>query len=156
VPHPSLFEGWDFNGRFNWSLWLPKSNRSPEHTDDLGHPSFSQRTRKGWGTRTKYRGKLQLYFFGKSGPPAQRLNNAAGVTSSGQATDEHGNKLGPSGKPQVNETSSTTREAARNNALNEGSGAVEHSNPQEGNPHFQPADNQGNKKPSSTHHNYPE
>jgi hypothetical protein len=77
------------------------------------------------------------------------------VTSSGQATDEHGNKLGPSRKPMVNETGpSNTREAARNNALNNGSGAVEHRNPKQGDPHFHPADNQGNKKPSSTHYTY--
>ena len=79
-----------------------------------------------------------------------------GVTSSGQATDEHGNKLGPSGDKQINTTRSNTREAARNRALNEGSGAVEHSNPKEGNPHFHPTDNKGKKKPSSTHHEYPD
>lgn len=80
--------------------------------------------------------------------------NAAGVTAGGQATDKYGNKLGPSGKPQVNETNSNTREGARNRALNEGSGVEEHSNPQQGDPHFHPTDNEGNKKPSSTHHNY--
>ena len=87
------------------------------------------------------------------GPKADK---APGVTSSGQATDEHGNKLGPSGDKQINTTRSNTREAARNRALNEGSGAVEHSNPKEGNPHFHPTDNKGKKKPSSTHHEYPD
>ena len=82
--------------------------------------------------------------------------NAPGVTAGGQATDKYGNKLGPSRETQVNTTRSNTREAARNRALNEGSGAVEHSNPTEGNPHFHPTDNKGKKKPSSTHHEYPD
>jgi RHS repeat-associated protein len=82
--------------------------------------------------------------------------DAPGVTAGGQATDEHGNKLGPSNKPQLNETNSNTREATGNRALNEGPGKVEHANPKTGKPHFHPADKQGNKKPSSTHHNYPD
>lgn len=85
-----------------------------------------------------------------------KADQAPGVTSSGQATEQHGNKLGPSGEPQVNTTKSNTREAARNKALNEGSGAVEHRTPKQGDPHFHPTDNQGKKKPSSTHHEYPD
>ena len=88
-----------------------------------------------------------------SGPKAA---NAPGVSAGGQATDEHGNKLGPSGKPQVNETESNTREGARNRALDEGSGATEHANPSKGKPHFHPTDGDGDKKPTSTHHNYPD
>ena len=42
------------------------------------------------------------------------------VTSSGQKADEHGNKLGGSGKPQQHETNSNTREGANNKALSEG------------------------------------
>jgi RHS repeat-associated protein len=87
-----------------------------------------------------------------SGPKA---NDAPGVTAGGQATDEHGNKLGPSGEKQVNTTSSNTREAARNRARSEGSGTTEHRNPRRGKPHFHPTDNKGKKKPSSTHHEYP-
>lgn len=58
-------------------------------------------------------------------PSGLKAKDAPEVTAGGQATDEHGNKLGPSGKPQVNETNSNTREGARNKSLNEGSTAVE-------------------------------
>jgi RHS repeat-associated protein len=84
------------------------------------------------------------------------MKKTGGVTSSGQATDEYGNKLGPSGKPQINTTTSNTREGARNKALDQGSGAVEHRSPKEGRPHFHPTDKNGQKKPTSTHHEYPE
>lgn len=93
----------------------------------------------------------QLKYSG--GPKAA---DAPGVTAGGQATDAHGNKLGPSGETQIDRTRSNTREGARNRALGEGSGAVEHSNPRVGNPHWHPTDAQGNKKPSSTHHEYPD
>ncbi len=84
-------------------------------------------------------------------------NTTAGsdMSASGQATDKYGNKLGPSGKPMVHETQSNTREAARNKALNDGVGAVEHGNPKHGKPHFHATDLRGEKKPASTHHNYP-
>jgi RHS repeat-associated protein len=88
-----------------------------------------------------------------TGPKA---DNAAGVTAGGQATDEHGNKLGPGGRPQVNKTKSTTREGARNKALNEGSGAVEHRTPARGKPHFHPTTKGGEKQSHSTHHEYPD
>ncbi len=93
-----------------------------------------------------------LHASTMSGP---RAASAPGVTAGGQATDLHGNKLGPSGKPQVNETESNTREAARNKALGGGNTAVEHSNPKTGRPHFHPADESGKKKPNSAHHNHP-
>jgi hypothetical protein len=98
---------------------------------------------------------LAAYLWSRrnSGPKA---DTAVGVTAGGQATDRYGNKLGPSGEPQVNETDSNTREDARNRALGEGSGAEEHANPTAGKPHFHPTDAQGNKKPGSTHHNYPD
>lgn len=89
----------------------------------------------------------------QSGPKAA---DAPGVTAGGQATDAHGNKLGPSGETQVDRTRSNTREGARNRALGEGSGAVEHRNPRVGSRHWHPTDAQGNKKPSSTHHEYPD
>jgi RHS repeat-associated protein len=87
----------------------------------------------------------------KGGPSGE---NSPGVSSSGHPTDQHGNKLGPSGKPMVNTTRSTTREAARNRALREGSRTVEHRNPKRGEGHFHPADFAGKKKPVSTHHEY--
>ncbi len=88
-----------------------------------------------------------------TGPKAAK---SAGVTAGGQATDEHGNKLGPSRKPQVNKTQSSSRKGADDKAKSEGSGSVEHSNPKVGKPHFHPTDADGNKKPTSTHHEYPD
>jgi len=41
-------------------------------------------------------------------------------------------------------------------ALDEGPRSIGHPNPKRGNPHFHSADSQGKKKPSSTHHIYPE
>ncbi len=87
---------------------------------------------------------------------AVKANDAPGTSASGQATDAHGNKLGGSGKPQQHSTTSNTREAARNRALNEGSTAVNHSNPKQGQPHFHAGDAEGNKTPNSVHHEYPE
>jgi RHS repeat-associated protein len=87
---------------------------------------------------------------------SSKAKDAPGVSSSGQATDEHGNKLGGSGKPQQHGTQSNTQEGARNKALNDGQTAVKHSNPKQGKPHFHSGDAQGNKKPNSTHHNYPD
>jgi RHS repeat-associated protein len=89
-----------------------------------------------------------------SGPVRGR--DAPGQTYNGQATDRFGNKLGPSGERQTNNTQSNPREGARNRALNEGSGATEHRNPRDGGPpHFHPTNNHGKKKPNSTHHQYP-
>ncbi len=88
-----------------------------------------------------------------SGGP--KANDAPGVTAGGQATNEHGQKLGPSGKPQVNNVNKNTREAA-NNAANKGSGTVEHPNPNRGEPHFHTKRGTGKKKQDSTHYNYPE
>jgi len=92
----------------------------------------------------------------KRGGTGPKAANAPGVSAGGQATDEYGRKRGPSGKPQINETDSNTREGAGNRSLDEGSGKVEHANPARGKPHFHPTDAQGNKKPGSTHHNYPD
>ena len=89
----------------------------------------------------------------KGGPKAAE---APGVTAGGQATDKYGNKLGPSGKPQVNEVEHSTRKGAADAARAEGPGKpVEHASPQTGKPHFHPADRESRKKPCSTHHNYP-
>ena len=92
----------------------------------------------------------------ESRPSGPKADEAPGVTSGGQATDEHGNKLGGSNKPQQHSTESNTREGARNKSLNEGATAVNHPNPRRGKPHFHSGDKQGKKKPNSTHHNYPE
>jgi RHS repeat-associated protein len=82
--------------------------------------------------------------------------NAPGQTAGGRATDEHGNVLGPSGEPAIHQVDHSTRKRAKDAARNEGQGApVQHPSPQRGEPHFHPADRDGNKKPGSTHHNYP-
>jgi RHS repeat-associated protein len=109
---------------------------------------------QGTPASTSQQGAVDTSAAQMAGGP--KAADAPGVTAGGQATDKYGNNLGPSGEPQVNQTNSNTREGARNGALNEGSGAVEHSNPAEGQPHFHPADKKGDKKPSSTHHNYPD
>lgn len=78
-----------------------------------------------------------------------------GQTSSGNPTDQHGNKLGPSGKPQVNTVKHSTQKEAKDAARNEGKGApVKHTNPTKGDDHYHPVDKTGNKKPNSTHHEY--
>jgi len=99
-------------------------------------------------------GTLVLGNTLKSISQGPKAADAPGVTAGGQATDEHGNKLGPSGDKQIDKTRSNTREGANNRALNEGSRSVEHANPSEGKQHFHPADRNGEKKPSSTHHEY--
>jgi RHS repeat-associated protein len=93
-------------------------------------------------------------FSSKNASKGPKAKDAPGVTSNGQATDEHGNKLGPSGDEQVNTTTSNTRETAGNKALNEGTGKVEHRNPKVGKRHFHPRGADGKKKPSSTHHEF--
>ncbi len=78
-------------------------------------------------------------------------------TSSGQATDKHGNKLGPSGKPQINKVTHSTQKSAKDAARAEGKGKpVKHPSPQKGKQHYHPTDKSGNKKPTSTHHEYPQ
>jgi hypothetical protein len=79
----------------------------------------------------------------------------ASQTSSGRATDQHGNKLGPSGKTQVNTVQHSTQKAAKDAARNEGKKApVKHTNPQKGGDHYHATDKNGEKKPNSTHHEY--
>jgi RHS repeat-associated protein len=81
--------------------------------------------------------------------------DAPGVTAGGQATDEHGRKLGPSGKPQVNNVPKNTREGAKNTG-NKGGGTVEHPNPKDGSePHFHTTRGDGTKVQDNTHYTYP-
>ncbi|MDZ4707413.1 MAG: RHS repeat-associated core domain-containing protein [Saprospiraceae bacterium] len=80
-----------------------------------------------------------------------------GRTAAGHATDKFGNKLGPSGKPQVNVVQYSSQKRAKDAARNEGNGApVKHTNPTQGNRHYHATDKSGNKKPTiySTHHEY--
>jgi hypothetical protein len=80
---------------------------------------------------------------------------SSGQTASGHPTDQHGNKLGPSGKPQVNTVKHPSQKKAKDAARNEGKGApVKHTNPQKGGDHYHPTDKKGNKRPNSTHHEY--
>jgi RHS repeat-associated protein len=98
----------------------------------------------------------------KSDEGSQRRSDSqdgkqTGSTAGGGKTDEFGNKLGPSGKPQVNKVEHPTRKKAKDAARNEGQGAPEnHTNPNKGKQHYHATDREGNKKPNSTHHEYPE
>lgn len=89
----------------------------------------------------------------KGGPKAA---DAPGVTAGGQATNEHGQKIAPSGKPQVNEVNRNTREGAKN-AANRGSGTIHDQNPKSGDrSHFHPARGDGSKVRDGSHYYYPE
>jgi RHS repeat-associated protein len=89
----------------------------------------------------------------KGGPKAA---DAPGVTAGGQATNGHGQKIAPSGKPQVNEVNRNTREGAKN-AANRGSGTIHDQNPKDGDrSHFHPARGDGSKVRDGSHYYYPE
>jgi hypothetical protein len=86
---------------------------------------------------------------------SNKTNKPANQTYSGHAADEHGNKLGPSGKPQVNKVQHSTQKSAKNAARNEGKGApIKHPNPKKGEDHYHSTDKNGDKNPNSTHHEY--
>jgi RHS repeat-associated protein len=79
---------------------------------------------------------------------------APGQTAAGHPTDSYGNKLGPSGKPQVNNVNHPSQKAAKDAARQEGDGApVKHPSPTKGGPHYHPTRG-GEKIPNSSHHNY--
>jgi RHS repeat-associated protein len=79
------------------------------------------------------------------------------VTSTGQKADRHGNKLGPSGKPEVHEKDHKSKKEAKEAARREGQGEpVNHPSPKKGKPHYHSTDKDGKKRPGSTHHNYPQ
>jgi hypothetical protein len=89
-------------------------------------------------------------------PGTSSTVNTGGQTAAGHPTDAYGNKLGASGKPQVNTVKHSTRKGAKDAARNEGKGApVNHTNPQKGGDHYPPTDENGEKLPNSTHHEYP-
>jgi len=96
-----------------------------------------------------------IYSQAKDAVSGPKAADAPGVTAGNQATNEHGQKVGPSGKPQVNNVSKNTREGA-NNAANKGSGTINHANPARGEPHFHTKRGDGSKKQDSTHYNYPD
>jgi hypothetical protein len=76
-------------------------------------------------------------------------------TSSGRAADQYGNKLGPSGKPQINRVAKATQKGAKDAARNAGKQTPEkHPSPTKGKPHYHATDKNGNKKPNSTHYEY--
>ena len=79
-------------------------------------------------------------------------SNSAGKSAGGQAIDKNGNKIGPSGKPQVNTVRLGTRKLAKDAARSAGKGKpVLHNNPKKGGNHFHPTDLNRNKIPNSTH-----
>lgn len=84
------------------------------------------------------------------------FENSGGRTASGGYTDEHGNELGPSGKPKIHVVKHPTLKGAKDAAREEGDGApVKHPSPTQGNGHFHPTKD-GEKAPGSTHHEYPQ
>ena len=92
-------------------------------------------------------------------PPKQSPKDAKqdppGYTTHGQPTDEFGNKLSPSGKPQVNIVRVNTKKKAKDMARETGKGApVKHPSPKKGGSHYHPATKQGEKKPNSPHFEY--
>ncbi|MFL5493647.1 MAG: RHS repeat-associated core domain-containing protein [Gemmatimonadales bacterium] len=81
---------------------------------------------------------------------------ASGQTAAGKATDEYGNPLGPSGKPQVDNVDKSTRKQAKDAARDAGKGPpINHPSPARGKPHYHPTDADGNKLPGSPHYTYP-
>jgi uncharacterized membrane protein len=77
------------------------------------------------------------------------------TTANGQRTDEYGNKIGPSGKPQVNVVRHPTEKGAKDAARAEGkSSPVKHTNPAQGKDHYHATDSQGEKIHGSAHHEY--
>ena len=82
-------------------------------------------------------------------------STVTGKTHSGQNTDQHGNKLGPSGKPQIDKVRHSTKKAAKDAARQEGKGApVNHASPKKGESHYHATDKSGQKDKGSTHHEY--
>jgi RHS repeat-associated protein len=83
---------------------------------------------------------------------SSKSTTPVGQTSSGQKINAYGEKLGPSGKPMRHTARHSTRKAAKDAARQEGETTpVEHG----GDGHFHPTDQDGNKIPNSTHHEYP-
>ncbi|MCM2263851.1 MAG: hypothetical protein NDI73_01530, partial [Desulfuromonadales bacterium] len=68
---------------------------------------------------------------------------------------KYGNKLGPSGKPQINIKKHSTEKQAKDAARQEGKGSpVKHPTPTQGNKHYHPTDKTGEKAPGGTHHEF--
>ncbi len=85
-----------------------------------------------------------------------KVADAPGVTAGGQATAKYGNKVGPSGKNQVDQVDHSGKKGAKDAAREEGKGAPEkHPSPTKGDPHYHPTDADGEKQPNSTHRTYP-
>jgi hypothetical protein len=83
--------------------------------------------------------------------------DAPGVTAGGQATDKYGNKIGPSGKPQVNQVDHSTEKGAKEAAQQ---GGREHPKSIQA-PRWVirtiiPLMRTEIKLPNSAHHNYPQ
>jgi hypothetical protein len=86
-----------------------------------------------------------------------KATRSTGTTAGGGRVDQYGQKLGPSGKPQVNVIRHPTHKGATDAARLQGRGApVKHSTPTRGKGHFHATDVEGRKLPGSTHHEYPQ
>jgi hypothetical protein len=81
---------------------------------------------------------------------------AVGQTAGGKATDQYGNPLEPSGKPQVDRIKTSSKKEAKDIARGLGDGApVKHPSPTVGEPNFHPT-GPGEKIPNSPHVEYPQ
>jgi RHS repeat-associated protein len=90
----------------------------------------------------------------QKGPSASA---SPGTAASGQATDENGRKLGPSGRVVIHqvETPGGRGVDAKRAAKAAGHGEpVQHNNPRKGKPHYHPVDRNGKKIEDGTHYNY--
>jgi len=75
---------------------------------------------------------------------------ATTATWNGQATDKHGNKLGPSGKPVRHNPECPTQKEAKDTARQQGKGTpVKHDD------HYHPSGPDGDKAPGSPHYHFP-
>jgi hypothetical protein len=91
----------------------------------------------------------------KGAKAAPKAATAPGVTAGGQATDVHGNKVGPSGKNQAHTIKNATKKGAKDAARNAGKGKpVKHASPAKGDSHYHPTDENGDKIPNSPHFEY--
>jgi len=92
---------------------------------------------------------------------AEKVSNsgktAVGQTAGGKATDQYGNPLGPSNKPQIDRIKTSSKKEAKDIARALGDQApVNHPSPTEGEPHFHPTGPDGEKIPNSPHVEYPQ
>ena len=84
--------------------------------------------------------------------PTKSLGPLQGMGQPGISKAE----TGGSGKPRIHKKPHPSRKRAEEAAAEEGPGPpINHPHPKRGRPHFHPADEEGEKIPGGTHHEYP-